>query len=289
MKSHPPADADILRSFHHTPGAAVLAAFPVVVRAGHLRATSRYRIERRTSPGHDLLFCVAGAGVVQMKGRHYRVKSDELVWINGFAPHAHWADPTNPWELLWIRADGAGLEATRELLGANEDPIFCGSFARETRACLEEILELMAGPAFLRETRVPVVFARLVAALRGARQQSLRSGARTVLPEIETVINRMALYPHRRWTAAELAKLAHMSVPRFYRSFRQITGSAPIDWLRRERLNLAKRRLIESDDPIKTVADQAGYQSPYFFSRDFKRVIGQSPTEFRRQERIGIR
>ncbi|HSH93678.1 MAG TPA: helix-turn-helix transcriptional regulator, partial [Roseimicrobium sp.] len=62
-------------------------------------------------------------------------------------------------------------------------------------------------------------------------------------------------------------------------------GTSPIDWLRRERINQAKRRLIESDDPIKEIARQVGYADQFFFSKDFKHVTGFTPTEFRQRER----
>lgn len=285
MKRRIPNETVILQSHYHTPGPAVLAAFPVVLRAGHLRAAAGYAIERRSSPGHDLLFCVAGAGSVRVKGRLFPVAKGELVWINGYEPHAHWADAADPWELLWMRMDGPGLEALRSLLGADEDPVFKFHHAAEVQTCFQKILRRMAGAALHREENAYEVVAQLVAILRRSRKTSSGLGRRTIPKQMEAVINRMALYPHQPWSAAEMARLAGLSLAQFYRSFRQITGSPPIDWLRRERISLAKRRLIESEDPIKTVADQAGYNSPYFFSRDFKRSTGQSPSEFRKQER----
>lgn len=285
MKPRPPATTTILRSYYHTPTAAVLAAFPVVLRAGHLRAAADYAIERRRSPGHDLLLCVAGAGRVRLHNRDFAVARGELAWINGYEPHSHRADPAAPWELLWLRMDGAGLEALRRLLGADANPVFHCATAVGLRSCYREILRLMAGPAMHREENVHIALARLVAILRRSRPVAGRPGRELIPKQMEVVINRMALYPHRPWTAKELARLAGLSVPRFYRLFRQITGSSPIDWLRQERINLAKRRLQGSDDSIKAVADQAGYNSPFFFSRDFKRHTGMSPSEFRRHER----
>jgi len=285
MKTRPPRATVILRSYYHTPGAAVRAAFPVVLRAGHLRAAADYAIERRSSPGHDLLFCVAGAGRVRVRNRIFSVTKGELVWIDGYEPHAHWADPLAPWELLWLRMDGPGLEALRTLLGADEDPVFRSSDSTAVKGCFREILHLMAGPVMHREESVYVIVAQLVAILRRFRQTSGGSSSGVVPHEMRIVIERMALYPHRHWTADELARLGGMSVARFYRRFRQITGSAPVDWLRRERISLAKRRLLESGDSIKAVAEQVGYNSPFFFSRDFKRYAGQSPTQFRRHER----
>jgi AraC family transcriptional regulator of arabinose operon len=73
------------------------------------------------------------------------------------------------------------------------------------------------------------------------------------------------------------------SEPHFYRKFKQATGSTPIDWLRRERINHARRRLLESGDPIKQISEQVGYNDPFFFSRDFKRYTGVAPKDYRSQ------
>lgn len=287
MKALPRAATVILQSHYHTPGPAVLAAFPSVLRAGHLQASSDYAVERRSSQGHDLLYCIAGAGVVHTGGRAHSVEAGELAWINGYEPHAHHADPDRPWELLWLRVDGAGVAALHVLLGADRNPVFRFSPTSRSavRSCFRAILDLMSGAELHREEDIYVAFARLVSLLRRARQTAAGPAGGKTPNELEAVMRRMALYPQQPWSAVELARLAGMSVTRFYRAFRGITGSSPIDWLRRERINLAKRRLLETDAPIRAVAEQAGYNSPFFFSRDFKRHTGQSPSEFRSQER----
>ena len=77
--------------------------------------------------------------------------------------------------------------------------------------------------------------------------------------------------------------LTSLSVPHFSRRFRQVFHAAPIDWLRRERITHAKRRLLESGDSIKEVAEQVGYHDAFYFSREFKRYTGSSPSDCRRQ------
>ena len=78
--------------------------------------------------------------------------------------------------------------------------------------------------------------------------------------------------------------MAAMSTSHFYRRFRKFTGSTPIDWLRRERISQAKRRLIECSDSIAEIAEQVGYSDQFYFSRDFRRFTGLSPSYYRRQE-----
>lgn len=282
MSAISPSGSEIIESHYHTPSAAALAAFPVVMRAGHLRAASDYRVERRRSPGHDLLFCLKGAGNIRVHNRTFHVVKGELAWIYGYQPHAHWAAPDNPWELLWLRMDGAGLESLSAILSVNDQPVFTGLPRKAVTRCFRQTLRLMAKGAVHMEAHIHVIIAELMKILWDSRQQLRPVDQRCVPAEIALVLNRMNLYPHLPWTATELAKLSGVSVPQFYRRFRDVTGAAPIDWLRRERISLAKRRLRETNDSIKTIADQVGFNCPFFFSRVFKKYTGQSPSEFRR-------
>ncbi len=170
MKTRPPATTVVLESHYHTPDAAVLAAFPVVLRAGHLRAAEDYAVERRCSPGHNLLFCVAGVGVVRVGGRDFSVGKGELAWINGYAPHAQRAVAAEPWELLWLRMDGPGVMALHRLLGAEANPVFGFEKPAAVRSCLRRVLRLMGGAALHREDGAHGMLAELTTLLRRSRR-----------------------------------------------------------------------------------------------------------------------
>jgi AraC-like DNA-binding protein len=109
--------------------------------------------------------------------------------------------------------------------------------------------------------------------------------AQVFSPQVERAFTQMKLYSHQPWQVEELARLAGMSPPNFFRRFKQATGSSPIDWLRRERISQAKRHLIETADAVADIADRVGYSDPFYFSRDFKRMTGRTPSEYRRHER----
>ena len=78
----------------------------------------------------------------------------------------------------------------------------------------------------------------------------------------------------------------HMSASHFSRVFKAALGTSPIGWLRRERISQAKRRLAETGDDIKQIAEQVGYGDRFYFSKDFKQLAGLTPREFRRRETL---
>jgi AraC family transcriptional regulator, arabinose operon regulatory protein len=273
-------------SCFHTPSEAVRRLFYVVVRAGHVRAAAGYRVERNHLPGHDLLLCLNGSGFVVSQNRRFRVNSGELAWISGYHPHAHWSEPKNPWELYWVRLDGHGLEEACNILSVLRAPVFGRLPTDQLKALFEQVLQLMTRRPMALDALLNAVVAQILGILFENRQTETAKHLetfRTPAPAVQTALTQIVLYPDRAWRVNELAKLSGLSQPHFFRRFRQATGSSPIDLLRRERINHARRRLLQSNDSIKEIADQVGYQDAFFFSRDFKRYTGLAPSAYRKQ------
>jgi AraC-like DNA-binding protein len=279
--------AEAFESYFHTPSEMARDCLYCVVRGGHLRAAPDYRIERRSVPGHDLLLCIGGGGCVLSGGREFPVSVGQLAWIDGYHPHAHWAEPGNPWELLWVRVDGLHLDRVAGRLSVGSSPVFGLADYDGMRALFRCILNLLRDRPASMEAMLHAEIAALISRLCVTPQEEKlwAPSVSSPLPRrLEGVFTRMRLYYHQPWQVEELASLAGMSASHFFRCFRKAAGASPIDWLRRERINQAKLRLVETRDQIHEIAEQVGYRDPYYFSREFKRLTGSSPRQFRAQE-----
>jgi len=277
------AKTRFLQSWYHTPSAVARELFVVVLRAGHLQAAPDYRIERRACAGHDLLLCLKGGGWISAGGKEFAVVRGQLAWLQGRYPHAHWADPPAPWHLLWARIDGTGLDRLAAALGVQRSPVFC--LAPEANAVrrFRAVLRLMRTRPRALEALLHVEVTCLLGALFATRLGEAEP-FQELPPGLRIVIEHLSVHYHRPWRVEVLAREAGMSVPHFFRRFRQATGLTPINYLRRERINHAKRRLVESTDSIKEIAEQTGYLDQFYFSREFKKLTGECPSAFRRRE-----
>jgi AraC family transcriptional regulator, arabinose operon regulatory protein len=229
---------------------------------------------------------LAGSGYVLSNNRRFRVEAGQLAWISGYHPHAHWADERTPWELLWIRTDGPALQKTCNILSVERSPVFQSIDVAGLSAQFHRIMNAISGRPIGLDALLNAAVAEIIALLfenRQAETPDALNRLAAVTPDIQSALTHLALYPNRHWRVSELAKLSGLSEPHFFRRFRQATGSSPIDWLRRERINHARRRLLQSADPIQQIAEQVGYSDPFFFSRDFKRYTGVSPKDYRNQ------
>jgi AraC family transcriptional regulator len=81
----------------------------------------------------------------------------------------------------------------------------------------------------------------------------------------------------------ELAGLAQLSRFHFVRAFKKSTGWPPHQFILRQRVERAKRRLSTSAEPIHSIAGALGFGSAAQFSGTFGKITGCSPSQFRRQ------
>lgn len=65
--------------------------------------------------------------------------------------------------------------------------------------------------------------------------------------------------------------------------FKKAYGHSIMHYVIEQRLDLAQRMLSDSNQSIQDIAEQCGFQSPYYFSRLFKKYRSLSPSAYRKQ------
>ncbi|WP_329564736.1 AraC family transcriptional regulator [Kitasatospora sp. NBC_01266] len=102
-------------------------------------------------------------------------------------------------------------------------------------------------------------------------------------PVVTTALQEIHQDPAHPWTVEELGTRAGLSRAAFARRFTTLVGRPPLGYLTWWRMTTAGRLLRESDAPLRTVAQQAGYVSEFAFAKAFKREYGLSPGRYRAQ------
>ncbi len=80
----------------------------------------------------------------------------------------------------------------------------------------------------------------------------------------------------------DLAAGMGLSRVQLYRKVKALTGSTPVDLLRKARLSQAQRLLQESDLTVSEIAYQVGFASPSYFTKCYKDEFGIVPGEARK-------
>lgn len=128
--------------------------------------------------------------------------------------------------------------------------------------------------------------ALLVEALRwqSPDSQVLASGLLIGLKDSALARALQALHADVRanWTVAALASVAGMSRSAFSARFAHTMGCAPIEYLTRWRMAIAKDALARGGQTLDRIADEIGYESASAFSTAFRKRLGCPPGQFAR-------
>ncbi|MBM7564022.1 response regulator transcription factor [Paenibacillus sacheonensis] len=84
---------------------------------------------------------------------------------------------------------------------------------------------------------------------------------------------------------SEIARAVNMSRGYFSKCFKKVTGQSYGDYVRKRKLERAKRLILRTDDPIARVAEQCGFSDYRHFSRVFRDFTGMLPNEYRKTGR----
>lgn len=90
---------------------------------------------------------------------------------------------------------------------------------------------------------------------------------------------------HESLTVSDLAAVAYMSEPTFYRYFRNEFGQTPLAFLTEQRVRRARRLLTDARRTVSDVALAVGFSSPSHFIRVFRRHTGQTPKQYQLAQR----
>ena len=162
------------------------------------------------------------------------------------------------------------------------------SFAVPSLPPLPQLLPVLAAAEAARDDGDISAFEELAIRLAGAvamllaraqpprRRPSARDERR-----ITAAVRRIERQAQEALTLAELARDAAMSPYHFLRTFRQVTGLTPHQFILRLRLHRAAVRLRRSDEAVSTIAFDVGFNDLSTFNRRFRRLMGENPGSYR--------
>ena len=84
------------------------------------------------------------------------------------------------------------------------------------------------------------------------------------------------------WSPETLARELNLSPSYLMHVFKSEHGTSIMKYIENERIELAKKLLSETVEPVQTVAEEVGYPNLQYFSYVFKKSVGLPPSQFRK-------
>jgi AraC family transcriptional regulator len=153
---------------------------------------------------------------------------------------------------------------------------------------MNELIAILAQAEVARDERDTAALEEIAIRVAGAaltltadKRASARTPSAADERRITRAVRRINGESDGMLTLNALAHESSMSPYHFLRTFRQVTGMTPHQYLLLARLHRAATQLRSSTDAISTVAYRAGFSDLATFNRRFRRLIGATPSAYR--------
>ncbi len=236
-----------------------------------LAVQAGYRCPPHDHPCTEIVFSDNTAGVLNQGGRDLAYEHHS-VFV--YQPSAlHWIENRLEGEQICIGVVGCQSELLPEGVWAATPML---------HRCFSDIRGALASADRLQAMRLDLLSGMVVCELLSL-QTSMRLPPRNRAQQARDIIENGLTAP---LSLQELARRVYVSPEYLRQLFRKEFGESITAYVIRRRIELAARLLHTSKDPIKSVADEAGFPNEYYFSRVFRKVMAVSPSQWRRTGKI---
>lgn len=256
---------------------------------------------------HLVLATVEGSGRLRVGDREHHLVPGTVVVCPARTPRYQWADEA--WRLVTIRlADHGHWQRFREtgsFVLEDQDPY---RFAAPTLGILAEVSPAVTAVSGASQGRDPMDaflhrFAgqlnlepdgsggavltdpfSLYAVILRIQLEALLVGPPTIGTDerrLHGLWEAVRREPGRNWSVEALARRLNISRATLHRLVARHHDSTPGSIVDHIRMDHAARLLAHGDLPVKAVAAQVGYSTPYSFSAAFRRSHGCPPSAYR--------
>lgn len=265
------------------------APLPGPLVTGAFRKGPRYHTYREQGTRDWLLILtVGGQGVFRHEQGTTPVTSGDMILLKPNTRHDYATAPGQPhWDLLWAHfMPQAGWldwldwpEHAPGVLGLQ----WAGQERQEKIVRrFRDLIRLNTSPLRLREALAMNALEEIVlwCDLINPRSESARRDRR-IRRSLDFISEHLA----EPLSVARIAAHCGLSPSRFAHLFRAEMRETPQHYLELQRLNRARQLLEFTQEPVRQIARQVGFENPFYFSLRFKRHSGIGPREWRQRRR----
>lgn len=264
--------------YFSTPSETAKRLYYYPISAGHFFGVKNYHLVRENYNSLLITHIIEGTFTFVIGGKAITAKKGDTVFLDCYGPHEYYTNDF--FESIWIHFSGANCrEVYNEIVNANGNLIKCND-TEHVKKLLFRIFNGISGENPTAEFNLSLDIYKLFSELLNPiRTNNNNVRYEETVQEIKKYIFENL---NTKITVEDLAKEVNMSVPHFYRIFKQQTGFSPYDYVLVSRLNRAKEYLQKTSLSISEIAYEVGFKSESSFIGFFKTNTGISPSKFRK-------
>ncbi|ABV64344.1 ABC transporter substrate-binding protein [Bacillus pumilus] len=267
---------------------------PELTDAGHfiyrlisvekIHHTALPHVEQQLSDAYCLLFSLKSSGFLFINDKKGRLTDETLYTIMPNDTFMLDTVPNQKHELYLVRFHIYAMlhdeiipisqENAKSLLNAWQF-VHTDAFD-QIHYSLSQMIDLWKKNDSVHSFQCQLLFQSLILKLLTLHQHKVGDTAQALL-KTKQYINDHSDEPIR---LATLAKMAGISPNHYSEQFKKQFGQSVTDYVTRKRLTRAKQLIAQGHNKLRNIAQEIGYQDPYYFSRLFKKKTGITPSQY---------
>lgn len=255
------------------------------IATGHFHERPGYNVFREAG-SHDwlLIYTVDGHGRFTHRGGSFTTAAHDVVLIAPGVYHGYEVDrDADRWELLWAHfVPPQGWLAWMDWPAVVQGLMRLSIGEEASRGLIiGRLTEAHRIKTSYVRRREPLAMNALEACLLWCDEQNPNSARQQLDHRIRDALDYLCQNFDEPITMPQLGEHVGLSPSRLRHLFREQVGTSPQQFLEQQRITRAKQLLELSGYTISEVAEQVGFECPFYFTLRFKRATGMSPTRYR--------
>lgn len=243
---------------------------------GRRAAFEGWKILPRRINDYEFVYVRSGYGEIMVEGKHVSVSAGDFICFRPKSEHSLWVSREPYMDFFLIHFSPTSEEAS-ELIGQIPIRVHLAD-SHLIEVLMKRIYEEGQQKRYLGELRQEIMLMQIICELvtRLHTEQNPMGVMR-----VGRVLEYINENPCREYALEELLRVANIKKTLFLQSFREVTGTTPIQYVTERRLETACDLLLESNLRVAQIGEMCGFSDPFYFSRCFKKKYSVSPQKYR--------
>lgn len=216
----------------------------------------------------------------------FPVKSGQGFMLFPHQINTYIADPSYPWEYVWIEFDGLIAKESVELSGLTQNtPVYHTHSKELSKLMGEEMLYIASHASASPLHLIGHLYLFLDYLTRSMTPAKTTSGGDLRDFYIQEAINYIEQNFQNDISVEDIAECCKLNRSYFGKIFKESIGKSPQEFLMCYRMAKASELLKLTDMSVCDIGNAVGYPNQLHFSRAFKHVYGASPRNWRNEQK----
>lgn len=252
-----------------------------VYNVGYQKCNSLYQWGPGIRDHYLIHYIISGEGYYQVNGIKHHLRAGDCFLVYPNTEVIYYADETNPWEYAWVGFAGSDaaiiLQATDF---SKKSPVIKNT--PDGTAIQQHIIEIYDNHGNCFEDAVEMTGGLYTLLSIYMHNASNKVNANTSQSYVQKAIEYISANYSYPITVEDIASYVGLSRSHLFRSFENILGQSPKEYLTDFRMKQACYLLEHTDLSITAIANSLGFDNSLYFSKIFHKENGTSPKEWRK-------